>query len=144
MEKKEPRENHHVTPLSLGGHHREENIRRIPKSDHKKIHTTQNMPFDALRGFRKRTNHLPKNSSRYKAEWFILLSRYFAKAALLPVRLIKLQSEALKVLCLALAKEKNHKLPEEPKDMQPMVELYYWLANMIVLATETFLIFSIL
>jgi hypothetical protein len=51
-------ENHHNIPLSLLGEHKQDNIIRLNSQEHAKLHQTQNIPYDLLRNFRKKVNHI--------------------------------------------------------------------------------------
>ena len=134
-------ENHHCIPLSMFGWDLPANILRLPRKQHKQIHGSQDVHYQRLRVFRKRTNHLRKDDPRFKAEYLKLLLEFFAGAMLLPAGLIRAQALVIRRMTHLLAKEKDVDKPEDlPREKPLMEHLIYWVVNFITLYGELFLI----
>ena len=62
--KKKKTERHHVVPVSLQGFDWDQNIMVVTEYEHNLIHATLNIPYEKIRVFRKKTNHLTSMSSQ--------------------------------------------------------------------------------
>ena len=49
---------HHVIPISINGEDKKENKIVIPKTVHDYLHLQQNIPYNIIRQYRERTNHI--------------------------------------------------------------------------------------
>lgn len=75
---------HHACPLSLHFPNWTENIVEIDFIQHRIVHAILNIPFENLRTFRKRTNHLLYHNKYYVEELQRLHLAYFARFEMLP------------------------------------------------------------
>lgn len=137
-------EDHHVVPLSLWGWDLPINIVNLPIADHKLLHQKQNVPYDIIRNFQKKSNHLDRNSAEFKVEYLKLLLAFFSGAMLLPLGLIRVQFVAIRGMVLWVCKEKKIKPPEDlSKDAEPIAHLLHWVTNFVVLCSEIFFIIKV-
>jgi hypothetical protein len=79
--------NHHACPLSLHFPNWNENIVVLDFIQHRVVHAILDIPFENLRSFRKRTNHLLYHDKYYVQELQKLHNAYFARFSMLPEEL---------------------------------------------------------
>lgn len=92
---------HHVIPLSLGGYDMAENLISVTEKNHKLIHSTLNVPYDWIRTFRKRTNHIIVNpDEKYVHELRKLHLEYFKNIGSLPQHLQEAHRRAMIAMVL--------------------------------------------
>ena len=73
-------EKHHVIPISIWWNHTDSNKIDISNSSHKELHNRQNIPYNFIRKYRERTNHiLVPNDYTLDMKWE-LYQRYFENA----------------------------------------------------------------
>lgn len=112
-------EKHHVIPVSMDGHDKPENIVQLTREDHKLVHDTLNVPYGAIRKFRKATNHMrQRDAPEYVAPLRKLHMLYFGRFSLLPRRLKRIHAQSIRSQVEAM--DSSHKKSTESS-------IWYWL-----------------
>ena len=85
---KQKYQEHHCIPVSLLGHHWQENLVRITEDEHNLIHKVLRIPYQKIRNFRIKTNHIVcRNSQLFVRELEKLHIEFFRNSNMLPKQL---------------------------------------------------------
>lgn len=122
--KNEKHQDHHVIPVSLLGHDWPENIVRLTVSDHELLHKVLNLPYQKIRKFRLKTNHMVyRNSQEFVRELKTIHLAFFQNINMLPIRLQNLLRNSVRDQVERIIKE--HRI--ELKLPQYNASLFKWL-----------------
>jgi len=139
------KEKHHVVPLSLWGWDVPSNILNLKRETHRKIHRSQDIPYERIRSFRKKTNGLDPRSNEYKQHYLALLLQFFCGAMLLPAGIIRAQALAMKKLTYYAAglSGREDKIDECPHANRPFLELIHWTITFVAVYLQLGYFFNI-
>lgn len=91
---------HHVVPISIGGWDCEQNIIFLTPEEHTKLHQVMNIPYDSIRLFRKRTNHIIFMNEYYVRELAMVQDIFFKNLGNIEPFIIELIANSLHELVL--------------------------------------------
>lgn len=91
---------HHVVPISIGGWDVEQNIIFLTPEEHTKLHQVMNIPYDSIRLFRKRTNHIIFVNEYYVRELAMVQDIFFKNLGNIEPFIIDLIATSLHQLVL--------------------------------------------
>lgn len=96
---------HHVVPISIGGWDCEQNIIFLTNEEHVKLHQIMNIPYDSIRLFRKRTNHILFVNEYYVRELALVQEIFFKNLDKIDPFVIELIANSLHQLVLKAVNE---------------------------------------
>lgn len=93
----------------------------------------QNITYEQLRNFRRKTNHLKQNSEIFKTLYLEILTTYFTGALILPKHLIKIQCLSLKRFYLELLSINNLPIESNIGNDLYNIRIFYYLRKVVEL-----------
>ena len=122
-------QNHHVIPVSLLGHDCDENIIRITDHEHDLLHKTLNLPYQKIRSFRLKTNHMVyTNSQKFVRELKKIHFAFFDKFDDLPVKLQTMIRNSIREQTLRIINTHRIEIntPKYNADMKKWLSFYHY------------------
>jgi len=122
-------QNHHVIPVSLLGHDWQENIIRITKYDHNLLHNTLNLPYQKIRSFRLKTNHMVhRNSQEFIRELKKIHFSFFDNFDDLPIKLQALIRNSIRDQTFRIINTHRIEIntPKYNADMRKWLNFYHY------------------
>jgi len=114
---KEKYQDHHCLPVSIGGHDWPENIVRLIESDHTQVHKVLNLPYQKIRSFRLKTNHMVhRNSQEFIRELRKIHLAFFQNINMLPKKIQNQLRDSIRETTERLIREHNIELKKIQAD----------------------------